>query len=222
MASTTVVGPTADPLPSDDEQAAVVPAFLFFLGGILALLLGDRLGLLRRRSIRRDGRAAVLFGRLRDRTRRQVFVALAVTLATPLALAAPVGGGLEVLESIAGSFVLALLSIPLFGAILSTAGAARNGGLLPCCLLGSAPVSGVALFIAMAHGAVVMLVVIPVLASVFYGLPASTAGYLVDIRLNDDPGVRPTRRVTAVLGTYVVVIVGFLVALQLRWIVLSV
>lgn len=215
-----VVGPMADPIPREGEQAAVAPAFLFFLGGVLALLVGHRLGLLRRRSNRRDGQAAVLFGRDADRTRQQVFVGLGVTLATPLVLAEPVGGGLDILLSENGSVLLRLLAIPLFGTLLSAAGAAENGGVLPCWLLGSAPVVGVALFVSLAHGSIVLLVVAVVLSFVVYGLPASTAGYLVGLRLNGDPGVQPPRRVAVVLGGYVVIITGFLAALQFRVIVL--
>jgi DNA-binding transcriptional ArsR family regulator len=215
-----VVGAMAGPVPSEEAQAAIVPAFLFFLGGVLALLLGDRLGLLRRRSTRRDGRAAVLYGRDTDRTRRQVFAALAVTLATPLVLADPAGGGLRILLSLTGSSLLALLTIPMAGAVLAAAGAARNGGLLPCWALGSAPVAGVALFVTLGLRSVVLLVVVTPLAVAVYGLPAATTGYLLGLGANDDPGVRPARRVTAVLAASVVLIVAFLAALQLRWIVL--
>lgn len=215
-----VLGPMADPLPSNPAQAAVVPAFLFFLGGVLSLLFADRLGLLRHRSIRREGRAAVLYGRDTDRTRRQVFATFAVALATPLVLAEPGGDGMRVLLSLTGSLLLSLVTIPTFGAVLSTIGAARNGGLLPCWALGSAPAAGVALFVALGHRSVVLLVVVPLLIVVVYGLPAATAGYLVGLGLNEDPEVRPSRRVTAVLAASVVFVVAFLTALQFRVIVL--
>lgn len=215
-----VVGPMADPLPSDEAQAGVAQAFLFFLGGVLALLLGDRLGLLRRRSARRDGRAAVLFGRDADRTRRQVFVALAVLLATPLALAQPAGGGIRVSHSLTGSLLLTLLTVPMAGAVLAAAGAARNGGLLPSWFLGSAPAAGVALFVALGFRSVLALAVIPLLTVVFYGLPPASAGYLVGLRLNGDPDLRPSRRAIWALGAFVVVVVAFLAALQFRVIVL--
>lgn len=215
-----VLGPMADPLPSDEAQAAVVPAFLFFLGGVLALLLADRSGLLRPRSVRREGRAAVLFGRDADRTRRQVFVALAVALATPLVLSEPGGDGLRVLSALTGSLVVSLVAVPTLGAALSIVGAARNGGLLPCWALGSAPPAGVALFVALGHRSLVLLVVVPLLTVVVYGVPAATAGYLVGLGLNGDPGVRPSRRVTAVFAASVVAIVAFLAALQFRVIVL--
>lgn len=215
-----VVGAMAGPIPSADEQAAVVPAFLFFLGGVLALLLADRLGLLRRRSVRREGRAAVLYGRDTDRTRRQVVVAIAAVLATPLALAEPAGGGIRALQILSGSLLLTLLTIPTAGAVLAAAGAARNGGLLPCWALGSAPVAGVALFVTLGLRSVVLLVVVTPLAVAVYGLPAATAGYLLGLWLNDDRGVRPGLRVTAVLAASVVLVASFLAALQLRVIVL--
>lgn len=217
---TPVVGPMADPVPSEEAQAALVPAFLFFLGGVLVLLFAERLGLLLRRSSRREGRAAVLYGRDTDRTRRQVVVAVAAALATPLALAKPAGGGIEVLQTRSGSLLLTLLAIPAAGAALAAAGATRNGGLLPCWALGSAPVAGVALFVTLGLRSVVLLVVVTPLAVAVYGLPAATAGYLVGLLLNDDRDVRPGRRVTAVLAASVVLVVAFLAALQLRLIVL--
>lgn len=215
-----VVGPMADPIPSEEAQAAVVPTFLFFLGGVLALLFADRLGLLRRRSTRREGRAAVLYGRETDRTRHQVIVAIAVTLVTPLALAEPAGGGIRLLQALSGSLLLTLLTIPAAGSVLAAVGAARNGGLLPSWALGSAPVAGVALFVTLGLRDVTLLVAVPPLAVAVYGLPAATAGYLVGLLLNEDPGIRPARRVTAVLAASVVLVVAFLAALQLRLLVL--
>lgn len=215
-----VVGGMMGPLPRPDAQASIVPAFLFFLGGVLALLFADRLGLLRRRSTRRDGRAAVLYGRDADRTRRQVTVAIATTLATPLALAEPAGGGIRLLQTATGSMLLTLLAIPASGVVFAAAGAARNGGLLPCWALGSAPVAGVALFVTIGLRSVLLLAVVTPLAVAIYGLPAATTGYLFGLRLNDDPGVRPSGRVTAVLVASVLLVVAFLAALQLRLIVL--
>jgi DNA-binding transcriptional ArsR family regulator len=215
-----VVGPTASPIPSEEAQSADVPAFLFFLGGALALLVVDRLGLLRRRSARRDGRAAVLLGRETDRTRRQVFVAFGVLLAMPLALAEPVGGGIELFMHLEESLVLGLLTIPLCGGILATVGAAKNGGLVPCWLLGSAPVGGAGLFVSMGVDHPLVFVAIPIVLSGIYGLLAGTMGYLVGLRLNEDSGIRPSRWITVLLVCYVVVVVAFLTALQFRWIVL--
>lgn len=215
-----VVGPMASPVPSDDAQAAVVPAFLFFLGGVLALLFADQLGLLQRQSTRREGRPVVLYGRDADRTRRQVYIAVAVLLATPLVLAEPAGGLLEALLTLSGSLALTLVTIPAVGAVLAVAGAARNGGILPCWALGSAPVAGVALFVVLGFRDLLLLAVVPPLAVAVYGIPAATAGYLVGLGLNGDPGLRPSRRVTAVLAVAVILIVAFLAALLFRVIVL--
>lgn len=162
----------------------------------------------------------MLFGREPDRTRRQVFVALGVLLATPLAIAEPVGGGLEVFMRLEEWLVLGLLSFPLSGAVLATIGAARNGGLVSCWLLGSAPVAGAGLFVSMGVDQPVAFVAIPMVLAGIYGLLAGTAGYLVGLGLNEDRGLRPSRRVTALLTAYVLVVVGFLAALQFRWIVL--